>query len=73
MSLLLLAGVACALLFHRAADHERMSPLLWSGASVLLTAAIAAGAGGRIGAILLAQAGLFLVMWIYNASRRRYR
>lgn len=70
MPIVLLVGVACAVLFYRAADTERLSPLLWSTASLALT--LAATVGGRgVLVILAGQAGLFLLMWWYNAYRRR--
>jgi hypothetical protein len=70
MPILLLVGVSCSVLFYRAADAERLSPLLWGAASLALTLAAAVGGRGVI-VILAGQAGLFLVMWWYNAYRRR--
>jgi hypothetical protein len=68
MPILILIGVSCGILFFRAAMVERMSAPLWAAASGLVTVA-AAGRGTPV--VLAAQAGLFLVMWWYNASRRR--
>lgn len=68
MPIVLLVGVSCAVLFYRTADAERLSPLLWGSASLALTLAVADRGVLRI---LVAQAGLFLVMWWYNAYRRR--
>lgn len=67
---MLLVGVACAVLFYRAADTERLSPLLWGTSSLALTLAATVGGHGVL-VILAGQAGLFLVMWWYNAYRRR--
>jgi hypothetical protein len=58
----ILIGVACGILFFRAATVERMSAPLWAAASGLLTAAVAA-AGRGTPVILAAQAGLVLLMW----------
>jgi hypothetical protein len=70
MPIALLVGVSCAVLFYRAADTERLTPLLWGTASLALTLAAAVGGQGAF-VILAGQAGLFLVMWWYNADRRR--
>ena len=64
----LLIGVACAVLFFRAATYERMSPWLWVLASAGLTA-IATLLLPSIGLLLGAQVGLFLLLWWYNARR----
>ena len=65
----LLIGVASAVLFFRAATYERMSPWLWTVASVGLTA-VATLLLPSIGLLIGAQVGLFLVMWWYNARRK---
>jgi hypothetical protein len=69
MSTGLFIGVAAAVLFYRAAEHERLNPLLWSVASLGLTGIVVLRAGG-LGPLLLAQAGLFLVLWWYNVKRK---
>ena len=68
MYLPLVIGVACAVLFYRAAEYERMSPLLWVVASLGLTMAVSFLSGSVI-LVLLAQLGLFAVMWWHNARR----
>ena len=61
-------GLACAIFFYRAAEYERMSPWLWVVASVGLAILVALLTSG-IGMVILAQFGLFLLMWGYNAYR----
>jgi hypothetical protein len=68
MSIPLLIGVASAILFFRAATYERMSPWLWTVASLGLTVIFAIVAPG-IALLIVAQVALFLVMWWYNARR----
>ena len=68
MSLSLLVGVACAVLFFRAAQYERMSPWVWAIASIGLHLAVGFLSPSILLA-LLAQAALFIVMWWYNAKR----
>jgi hypothetical protein len=70
MNILLLALVAFAVLFYRAAEYERMSPFVWGLASVALSLALI-GVGGRLWLLIVGQVGLFLVMWWYNAFRAR--
>jgi hypothetical protein len=69
MMLVVLIGVACAILFFRAADYERMSPWAWTAASLGLTAILSLKTPS-IGALLIGQAVLFGVMWWYNARRQ---
>ena len=64
----LLIGVACAVLFYRAAEYERMSPWPWSISSLGLSI-IVSFLTQSIVVALLVQAGLFMVMWWYNARR----
>ena len=64
----LLIGVACAILFFRAATYERMSPWLWALASVGLTV-LASLLSSSVFLVLGAQVALFLAMWWYNAQR----
>ena len=68
MYLPLLIGVACAVLFYRAAEYERMSPWVWVLASLGLSTAVSF-LNGSIILVLLAQVGLFAVMWWHNARR----
>lgn len=70
MNLSFLAIVAFAVLFYRAAQYERLSPVLWGLASVALSVAVL-GLRSRLWLLILAQVGLFLVMWWYNAFRAR--
>ncbi len=65
----LLIGVACAVLFYRAAHYERMSPWAWAVASAGLTALVSARTTGVV-VLLVAQAVLFAVMWGYNVRRQ---
>ena len=68
MDLRLLVGIACAVLFFRAAQYERMSPWLWAVGSLGLSA-IASLLFRSWLWVLLAQIGLFVGMWAYNAQR----
>ena len=68
MYLPLFVGVACAVLFYRAAEYERMSPWLWVISSLGLSVAISF-LSTSIVLVLLAQIGLFAAMWWYNAKR----
>ena len=64
----LFIGVACAVLFFRAATYERMSPWLWVLASVGLTVLVSLLSSSMF-LLLGAQVALFLAMWWYNAQR----
>lgn len=64
----LLVGIACAVLFFRAAQYERMSPWLWAIASLALSLIVSLLFRSVLW-MLLAQAGLFAGMWAYNAQR----
>lgn len=68
MPINLLIGVACAVLFFRAATYEHMAPWAWTLASVGLTAVVSL-LFSSIALLLGVQVGLFLVMWWYNARR----
>lgn len=70
MTISLLIGIACAVLFFRAADYERMSPWAWAVASLGLTV-IVVYVTGRLALVLLAQLALFVVMTWYNGRRQR--
>ncbi|MEX2179288.1 MAG: hypothetical protein WD801_11290 [Gemmatimonadaceae bacterium] len=67
-TLTLLVGLASAIAFFRAAQYERMSPLLWTVASLGLTLVASFLVSGVL-MVILAQIGLFAVMWWYNARR----
>ena len=71
MGMSLLVLVCGAALFYRAAEYEGMSPLAWGTASIALTAIIGMGLHGGIGLMVLAQVALFIVMWWYNAFRKK--
>ncbi len=64
----ILIGIGCAVLFYRAAQYERMSPWLWALASLGLAAIVGSLTSG-VAMVLLAQVGLFGVMWWYNVRR----
>jgi 4-amino-4-deoxy-L-arabinose transferase-like glycosyltransferase len=72
MRLGLLIGVACAVLFFRAAQYERMSPWAWVIASVGLTLILSLKVSS-ITLLLIAQVALFLLMWWYNVRRQDRR
>lgn len=63
-------GILFAVFFYRAADYERMNPLLWALASVGLTAIIAMQ-GSWLGQLFMAQGLLFVGMWWYNVRRHK--
>jgi hypothetical protein len=69
VNLVLLVGVACAVLFFRAADYEHMNPWAWSVASLGLTGIVRQKSPSLM-LLLLAQVALFGVMWWYNVRRR---
>lgn len=62
-------GIAFAVLFFRAAQYERMSPALWTVASLTLSL-IVTFLTSSVVLVILAQVGLFGVMWWYNAKRK---
>jgi hypothetical protein len=64
----LLIGVACAILFYRASEYERMAPWAWTLASLGLTLIVGLRHGG-VALLLLGQATLFGLMWWYNMRR----
>jgi len=72
VNLALLIGVACAVLFFRAASYERMSPWAWVAASIGLTL-IVTMKSGSITLLLIAQLALFALMWWYNVRRQDRR
>lgn len=72
MNFALLVGIACAVLFFRAADYERMNPWIWSVASLGLTGT-ATLRGASMPVRLLLQAALFGVLWWYNMRRKTHK
>jgi hypothetical protein len=70
MPIVLLLTVAFAALFYRVAVYERLSPFVWGLASVCATGAVALlGLGTAV--IIVAQIGLFALLWWYNARHKR--
>ena len=69
MNLTLLIGVACAVLFFRAARYERMAPWAWTAASLGLTV-ILSMKSPSITLLLIVQVALFGLMWWYNVRRQ---
>jgi hypothetical protein len=65
----LLIGVACAVLFFRAARYEGMAPWAWAVASLALTVIISMRSGSTT-LLLIVQAALFALMWWYNVRRQ---
>lgn len=72
MNFALLVGVACAVLFFRAADYERMNPWIWSVASLGLTGIVTLRGASTL-SLLLLQAALFGVLWWYNMRRKTHK
>ncbi len=68
MGLFALVAICFAILFYRAAEYERMTAWAWAIASLALTFVLFLLIP-RIGIVILAQIGLFGVMWWYNARR----
>jgi hypothetical protein len=69
MTIALFLAISFAVLFYRAADHERLNPMIWSVASLGLTGIVTLSAR-ELGVLLLAQAALFVVLWWYNVKRK---
>ena len=72
MNLVLLIGVACAILFFRAARYERMSPWAWTAASVGLTVVLSMTTPSTT-VLLIGQLALFGLMWWANIRRQDRR
>jgi len=67
----ILMMVACAIFFHRAAEFENESSLVWTGLSVVISAVtLFAFHWGWLGC-LLGQAGLFLGIAIIRTLRSK--
>jgi uncharacterized membrane protein len=68
--LLIVVIVVCAVFFHRAAEFENESSLLWSGLSVLVSALVVfLFHAGSLG-ILLGQAGLLIGIGVFRVVRK---
>jgi len=68
--LLIVVIVVCAVFFHRAAEIENESGLLWSGLSVLISALVLfLFHAGWLG-ILLGQAGLLIGIGVFRMVRK---
>jgi hypothetical protein len=66
----LLVPVGFALLLHRAAAYERMSPVVWALASVGVTVVVQQGLRLGLLWVFVGQVGLFLLMTWYNGYRK---
>jgi hypothetical protein len=63
--------VACAIFFHRAAEFENESSLVWTGLSVVVSViTLFVFRWGWLGS-LLGQAGLFLGIAIFRTLRNK--
>jgi hypothetical protein len=61
---------ACAIFFHRAAEFEHESSLMWTGLSVVIsTVTLFVFHWGWVG-YLLGQAGLLLAITIFRVLRK---
>jgi hypothetical protein len=69
LAIFLFVTVAFAVMFYRAAEHERLNPLIWSVASLATTGIVILRAGG-IGVVVLGKVLLFMVLWWYNVKRK---
>jgi uncharacterized membrane protein len=68
--LLIVVTVVSAVFFHRAAEFENESSLLWSGLSVLVSALVVfLFHAGSLG-ILLGQAGLLIGIGVFRVVRK---
>ena len=72
MPIVLLVGLAFAVLFYRIAEYEGMSPVIWALGSLALSAALAS-IGLGIWTVILGQFGLFAALWAYRSHRARRR
>lgn len=62
-------GVVLRVIFFRTAEYDRMSPWIWSVAS-LGQSGIVSPQGGTIVRLIAGPVGLFVLMWWYNTRRR---
>ncbi len=62
--------VVCAVFFHRAAEFENESGLLWSGLSALVSALVLFLFHAGWPGVLLGQAGLFIGIGVFRAVRK---
>ena len=66
----ILMMVACAVFFHRAAEFENESSLVWTGLSVMISAVTLFVLGWGWMGCLLGQAGLLLGITIVRVLRK---
>ncbi len=62
--------VACAIFFHRAAEFENESSLVWTGLSVVISVMTLFVLGWGWLGCLLGQAGLLLGITIFRVFRK---
>jgi hypothetical protein len=62
--------VACAIFFHRAAEFENESSLVWTGLSVVISVVTLFVLGWGWLGCLLGQAGLLLGITIFRMLRK---
>jgi uncharacterized membrane protein len=67
--LLIVVIVVCAVFFHRAAEFENESSLLWSGLSVLVSALVVFLFHASWLGILLGQIGLLIGIGVFRVVR----
>jgi hypothetical protein len=72
MSIVLLVGLAFAVLFYRIAEYEGLSPVTWALGSLALSAGLAS-VGLGIWTVVLGQFGLFAALWACRSHRARRR
>jgi hypothetical protein len=63
----LIVAIGFAVLFHRMAAYERLSPWMWAAASFALSMVVLLVMG--FAPVLFAQVALYGVMWWYNARK----
>lgn len=63
----LAVAIASAVFWYRGAETEKLSPLLWVGPSIGISAVIIIGFGGGWIAALIGQAVLFVAITAYRA------
>ena len=66
----ILMMVACAIFFHRAAEFENESSLVWTGLSVVISVVTLFVLGWGWLGCLLGQAGLLLGITIFRMLRK---
>ena len=68
--LLIVVIVVCAVFYHRVAELENESGLLWSGLSVLVSALVLFLFHAGWFGVLLGQAGLFVGIGVFRMVRK---